>query len=234
MKNAIITGATKGIGRAVSLAFAKEGFNLAICSRNGKDLENIRQELLQINPQIKVVSCITDCSITQEVKDFAHAAVCELGFLDVLVNNVGTFIPESILDEKDGTLMEQMAINLMPAYELYRYFGVKMRDARTGHIFNICSVASIDPIFTAGSYSVTKYALFGLSKIMLNEMKQFNVKVTSILPGSTRTSSWEGTTLPEVNFVMPEDIASIMVNCLKMSPGAHLEEIHIKPVAGLV
>lgn len=234
MKNAIITGATKGIGRAISLALAKEGFNLAICSRNSQDLKNMQAELLQINPHLKILTSITDCSIAAEVKDFAQSASRELGFFEILVNNVGTFIPISILEEEDGVLQQQINLNLMPAYELYRYFGKEMRNARKGHIFNICSIAAIYPVYTAGSYTVTKAALYSLSKVMRDEMQPYQVKVTAILPGSTRTSSWDGTELTDENFVMPEDIARIIVNCLHMSPGAHMDEIQIKPIAGQV
>jgi short-subunit dehydrogenase len=234
MKNALITGATKGIGKAIAVALAKEGFNLAICSRNIEDLTATAREINEMNPQIAVYTQITDCSYPAEVRNFAQKAQEILGDIHVLINNVGTFIPASILDEEEGILEKQWNLNFLPAYELYRFFGKKMQKAQEGHIFNICSVASISPISTAGSYSVTKLALYGLSKIMSDEMQPYKVKVTAIIPGSTLTSSWEGTDLPENNFVMPQDIASIVVNCLKMSPGAHLEEVHIRPVTGQV
>jgi short-subunit dehydrogenase len=122
--------------------------------------------------------------------------------------------------------------NLMPAYELYRYFGKTMIAARSGHIFNICSVASLNPIAEAGIYSVTKYALLGLNKVMRLEMQQHGVKVTAIIPGSTLTDSWKGMVVEKDQMVLPEDIASAIINIYKMSAGANVDEMIIKPVTG--
>lgn len=122
----------------------------------------------------------------------------------------------------------------MPAYELYRCFGKKMIAAASGHIFNICSVASINPIPEAGSYSVTKYALLGLTKVMRQEMQPHGVKVTAIIPGSTLTDSWKGISVEKERIVLPEDIASVIINIYKMSPGANVDELIIKPLYGQI
>jgi short-subunit dehydrogenase len=234
MKNSLITGATKGMGRSIAIAFAKEGINLAICSRNEKDLQNFKQELLQINPQIKVVAQIADGSVKEQLLQFAAAAEQQLGPINIIVNNLGMFDPTSILNEDDSAFDKQLNTNLMPAYHLYRYFGKKMMAAREGHIFTICSVAAINPIAEAGSYSVTKFALLGLSKVMRLEMQPHNVKVTSVIPGSTLTDSWKDADVNKDDFVSPDDIASAIVNIYKMSPGANVDEIIIKPVGGQV
>jgi short-subunit dehydrogenase len=234
MKNALITGATKGMGRSIAIAFAKEGINVAICSRNAKDLDNFKQELQQINPQIKAFTQIVDGSVKEQLLDFAAAAELELGFINIVVNNLGMFDPASILDESASAFEKQMNTNLMPAYHLYRYFGKTMMAAREGHIFTICSVAAINPIAEAGTYSVTKFALLGLSRVMRLEMMPYNVKVTAVIPGSTLTNSWKGTTIEKDKFVLPDDIASAIINTYKMSAGANVEEIIIKPVGGQI
>lgn len=234
MKNAIITGATKGMGHAIAIAFAKEGVNLAVCSRNADDLREFEQELKSINPEIKVVAQLADGSIKEQLLAFAAAAEKELGFIGIIVNNLGMFEPVSILDESDTAFDTQLNTNLMPAYHLYRFFGKKMIAAREGHIFSICSVAALDPIPTAGTYSVTKYALLGLCKVMQREMQPHGVKVTAVIPGSTLTNSWAGTTIDKNKFVLPEDIASAIINISKMSVGANVEEIIIKPTTGQV
>src|SRR5580700_7355276 len=108
MKNAIITGATKGMGRAIAMAFAKEGINLAVCSRNGNDLEAFKKELLLINPQIKVMTQVADGSIEDQLLDFAAAAVKQLGFIHIIVSSLGIFEPVSILDEGEGAFNKQL------------------------------------------------------------------------------------------------------------------------------
>ncbi|PTQ98012.1 NADP-dependent 3-hydroxy acid dehydrogenase YdfG [Mucilaginibacter yixingensis] len=232
MNNAIITGATRGMGRAISIAFAKEGFNLAVCARNAGELEAFKQELLQINPQIKVAAVTADISLKEQIHAFASQAEQELGDINIIVNNAGIYQPTSILDDEDSVFNRLMNTNLLPAYELYRYFGKKLIAARRGHIFTICSSASKNVVKEAGTYSVTKFALLGLNNVMRQEMQQYGVKVTAVIPGSTLTSSWDGTTIPAERFILPEDIASAIVNAYKMSPGANVDEIVMMPVFG--
>ncbi len=234
MKNSLITGATKGMGRSIAIAFAKEGINVAICSRNEKDLADFKQELLQINPRIKVVAQLADGSDKEQLLHFAAIAEQELGYISIIVNNLGMFDPSSILDESETAFDKQLNTNLMPAYHLYRYFGKKMMAAREGHIFTICSVAALNPIAAAGTYSVTKFALLGLSKVMRLEMQPYNVKVTAVIPGSTLTDSWKDADVDKNQFVASDDIASAIVNIYKMSTGANVDEIIIKPVVGQV
>lgn len=234
MINALITGATKGMGRSIAVAFANEGINLAICSRNEKDLADFKQELLNINGTIKVFTRVADGSDKLQLLKFAAATETELGFVNIIVNNLGMFEPLSMLDDADDTFQKHIHTNLMPAYHLYRYFGKTMMAARNGHIFNICSVAALDPIPAAGAYSVTKYALLGLTKTMRLEMQPYNVKVTAVIPGSTLTDSWKGVQVDKDKFVSPDDIASAIVNIYKMSAGANVDEIIIRPVGGQV
>ena len=234
MKNAIITASTKGIGRATAIAFARQGINLAICSRTKADLEAFKAELLTINSALKVFISVTDCSVKKEVIDFAAAAEKELGTINIIVNNAGLYEHASILNDNEDTFAKQVNTNLMPAYELYRYFGKKMMAAKQGHIFNICSVASVTPIAEAGTYSVTKYALLGLNKVMRTEMRPHGVKVTAIIPGSTLTDSWKGMQVEKDTMVLPEDIASAIVNAYNMSAGANADEIVINPTFGQI
>jgi len=234
MKNALITAATKGIGRAIAIAFAKEGVNLAICARGEQDLSAFKAELVAINPNIKVVTVATDVSNKADLLKFAGIAEQELGFISIVVNNAGMYEQSSILDDSDGAFDKQVNTNLAPTYQLYRYFGKTMIAAREGHFFNICSVAALTPIAEAGTYSVTKFALFGLTKVMRLEMQQYNVKVTAVIPGSTLTNSWAGMDVDKDTMVLPEDIASAIINIYKMSTGANVDEIIIKPATGQI
>ncbi len=232
MQNAIITGATKGIGLAIAKTLAREGINLAICSRNNDDLLSVKEALLQINPSVKIFIYVADCSLRADVLAFAAAAEQELQSVEILINNAGLFLPGSILEEQENALQKQLDLNLLAGYELYRFFGKKLMAARAGHIFNICSVASKKVVVNAGSYSVTKFAQLGLNHIMREEMKAYQVKVTAILPGSTLTDSWNGTTVPPEKFVLPEDVAAAILSCLKMSAGANVDELIIRTATG--
>ncbi|MHB8209338.1 SDR family oxidoreductase [Mucilaginibacter sp.] len=234
MKNALITAATKGIGRAITIALAKEGINVAVCARGEKDLADLKAELNTINPNIKIFTAATDVSVKAQILKFAVDAEKELGAINIIVNNAGIYEPYSILDDGEDVFQKSINTNLAPAYELYRYFGKKMIVAGEGHIFNICSVASINPVVSAGTYSVTKFALLGLTKVMRLELQAHNVKVTAVIPGSTLTSSWDGVEVDKNVMVMPEDIASSLINIYNMSPGANVDEIIIKPVNGQV
>jgi len=233
MKNALITAATKGMGRAIAIGFAREGINLAICARTSDHLADFKNELSAINPNIKIFTSVTDCSIKQQVLDFAAEAERQFGFISIIVNNVGVYTYSSILDDGEETFENHINTNLAPAYWLYRYFGKKMIAAREGHIFNICSAASLNPIAEAGTYSVTKYALLGLNKVMRLEMQQYGVKVTAIIPGSTLTNSWDGVEVDKDKMVLPGDIASAIINIYRMSVGVNVDEIVIKPITGL-
>ena len=232
MENVIITGATKGMGRSIAIAFAKQGLNLAICSRNSEELLLLQDEIKKINPDVNVIARQTDCSIKDEVLALAGFAEQQLGSISVIVNNVGAYEPSSILDDEENTFNKLLNINLMPTYELYRYFGKTMMAAGNGHIFTICSIAALNPVAEAGMYSVTKSAQLSLSNIMRLEMQAYGVKVTTILPGSTLTESWKDTTLSRDKFVLPEDVAAAIISAYNLSAGANVDEIVIKPVWG--
>jgi 3-oxoacyl-[acyl-carrier protein] reductase len=135
-----------------------------------------------------------------------------------------------LLDEADDSLQKQWNLNLNAPYYLSKFFGKKMRERQSGHIFNICSVASRSVVENAGSYSVTKSALLSLNDVLRQELSAHNVKVTAILPGSTLTSSWAGTTIPAERFVQPEDIANTLYAILNLSSGVNVEEVILKPL----
>jgi 3-oxoacyl-[acyl-carrier protein] reductase len=226
--NAIITAATKGIGRAISIKLAEQGYNLAICARNEQDLKTFASELSYTGVQIKYLK--TDCSIKADVYAFGDFALREFGSIDVLVNNAGTFLPAALLDETDDGFELQLNLNLKAAYFISKCIGKIMRAKRSGHIFNICSVASKEIVKNAGTYSVTKTALLCLNNVLRQELAEYNVKVTAVLPGSTLTSSWEGTDIPEEKFVQPEDIANTIYQVLNLSTGANVDEVIIRPI----
>lgn len=226
--NAIITGATKGIGRAIAIMLAREGYNLAICSRNEAELSAFASSLKSYG--VEVFYKVTDCASKSSVYDFCNFCSAVFEHTDLLVNNAGTFIPGSFLDEDDDSFEQQLHVNLSCAYYLGKYVGREMRSRRAGHIINICSTASKQIKENAGSYAVTKSALLSLNNVLRDELATHNVKVTAILPGSTLTASWDGTEIPKEKFVQPEDIAQSISQLLKLSNGANVDELIIRPI----
>ena len=226
--NAVITGGTRGIGRAIALKLAAEGYHISVCARNEEALRDLRVKLEAFG--IQVFTFKADLSLKTEVYTFCEGVASVMPEVDVLVNNTGMFLTGSLLDEADDQFESMLKLNLNSAYYCGKFFGKMMRKQRSGHVFNICSVASKQIAENAGSYSVTKAAMFSLNHVFREELSAYNVKVTAVLPGSTLTSSWKGTTIPEERFVKSKDIADSIWSVLNLSDGANVEEITIKPI----
>ncbi|MEO6166415.1 MAG: SDR family oxidoreductase [Chitinophagales bacterium] len=230
--NAVITGATKGIGRAITEKFAAEGFNVAICARNKKGLDVFCDELRNKFPDIDLVAQPCDVSDKRQLKSFADLIKTEWNSLDVLVNNAGIFLPGQVHKEKAGILEKQIKTNLYSAYYLTQFLVKTMIRNKHGHIFNLCSTASLQAYPNGGSYGISKFALLGFTKNLRVEMAPYNIKVTAVLPGATLTNSWEGADLPEERFMKPADIARSIWNAFTLSPQSVVEEILIRPIQG--
>jgi short-subunit dehydrogenase len=107
-----------------------------------------------------------------------------------------------------------------------------MIERQQGHVFNVCSTASVTAYANGGSYCVSKFALLGMSKVLREAMKPHGVRVTSVLPGATLTASWEGTELPPERFMPPEDVASAILAAYQMSARTVVEELILRPQLG--
>lgn len=226
--NAVITGATRGIGKAIATLLAENGYDLAVCARNEAEMESLAAELSYTG--VRIFTYRADLSIREQTYDFANAVKSVMPTVDVLVNNAGLYRPGLVLDEADENFEYLLEINLMSPYYLGKFFGKMMREQRSGRIFNICSVASKIIAAEAGGYSVTKSALLSLNNVWRMELAPYNVKVTAILPGSTLTSSWDGTTIPAERFVQPEDVAKTIYTILNLTDGANVDEVTLKPI----
>jgi len=228
----VTTGGTRGIGLAILERFATAGFDLIFCARNERDGLAVKSDFQKRFPAARVYFKPADLSDKEQANEFAHFVKEVAPTVDVLVNNAGTFIPGSILEEEEGALEKMIASNLFSAYYLTRAIGKDMKAKRSGHIFNICSTASITPYVNGGSYGISKFALLGMTKTLREELKTHNVKVTAVLPGATDTASWEGSGLPEERFMKPEDVAESVYSAWSLSERAVVEEILIRPQLG--
>lgn len=227
----VITGGTRGIGRAIVEIFAKNGFDVVISARKEKDL----QELQQFITTEYNVSCFTytaDLGVKTQVMGFVDFIESLKRPVDVLVNNAGNFIPGNIHEEEDGVLESLIETNLYSAYYLSRGLVKGMISQKSGYIFNMCSVASLMAYPNGGSYSISKFALLGFSKGLREELKPYNIKVTSIMPGAVLTDSWAGVDIPEERFMRADDIAKTIWTAYNLSDSAVIEEIVMRPQKG--
>jgi NAD(P)-dependent dehydrogenase (short-subunit alcohol dehydrogenase family) len=232
MKNIVITGASKGIGRAIALKFAAEGFAVAACARNEADLKNLENEVLSLASSLPHIFLPCDMSDRAQVKQFANAINAQWKTAGILVNNAGVFISGEVINEPEGTLEKLINTNLYSAYNMARELVPAMIKAKAGHIFNICSVASLQAYPNGGSYSISKFALLGLSKALREELKPHGVRVTALMPGATLTESWAGAGLPESRFMKAEDIAKLIFDICNLSDSTVIEEVVLRPMLG--
>ena len=230
-KNIVVTGGTKGIGRAIIEKFASEGFNIATCARNEQDLQKLERDISK-QYSVRVITSVADVSKKEELSRFLTKVKENFTDIDILVNNAGFFIPGAINEEEDGVLESMIETNLYSAYRTTRAFINDMKMRRKGLIFNMCSTASIIPYINGGSYCISKFAMLGMSKVLREEMKAFDVRVTAILPGATLTASWEEAELPEERFMKSEDVALAVWGAYTMSDRTVIEELVMRPQLG--
>lgn len=242
--NVVITGATKGIGRAIAEIFAKEGHNLFVCARTQADLEDFRTEILNSFPKLEVHIRAVDVSIKQEVIAFSEMIQATWSQVNVLVNNAGVWMEDYFLPpmsnadahkerENVDILEHLMATNLYSAYYLTKHLlPTVMLPHKTGIVVNICSIASIKPLIGSVSYGISKFALLGFSKSLREELKPHNIKVTAILPGATWSNAWQGATFPKERLIQAKEIARTVLAVVQMGDSAVIEEVLIRPQLG--
>ncbi|MEZ0608320.1 SDR family oxidoreductase [Fibrella sp. WM1] len=217
----VVTGGSKGIGRAIVDKFVQEGYDAVVCARDVSDVEEPNR-----------FPFAADLS-TRAGVDALVGYVRGLNRpVDVLVNNTGTFQPGQIHNEAEGTFEQLMNTNVASAYHLTRGLVGDMMDRRDGHIIMMCSTASITAYTNGGSYCISKFALLGMSRVLREELKPSGVRVTAVLPGATLTASWEGVDLPADRFMQPTDVADAIWTACSLPKTAVLEEILLRPQLG--
>ncbi|HEX2629702.1 MAG TPA: SDR family oxidoreductase [Chitinophagaceae bacterium] len=229
--NVIITGASRGIGKAIAEIFASNGHTLFLSSRSDVALYKTAEELTTRYPQATVKAKPFDLSVKERAQQFGRWCL-EQAVPDILVNNAGVFEPGNTFNEPEGTLENQMATNLYSAYHLTRTVLPKMIERKTGHVFNMCSIASLDAYPNGGAYSVSKYALHGFTKNLRYEMLPFGIKVTGVFPGAVMTDSWSGFDNSSHRIMEAGDIAKMVYAATQLSMQACVEDIIIRPVLG--
>jgi len=229
--NVIITGASKGIGKAIAGSFASCGYDLFLCARNLELLNKTAAEIQAIYPSVSIKVKAADLSQKEEVDQFAEWCLHH-GIPGILVNNAGTYIPGNSIDEPEGSLESMMRINLYSAYHLTRKLVPAMIKNGSGHIFNMCSIASLHAYQGGGGYSISKFALNGFSQNLRHELKGHGIKVTAVFPGAVYTDSWGNFDNSSGRIMESEDIAAMILAASKLSTQAVVDEIVLRPQLG--
>ena len=229
--NIIITGASKGIGYAIAEIFAAHGHDLYVTSKTADALELAVATLKKQYPNVKIESMPADLSQKAEVTNFAHWCLAKT-IPTILINNAGYFVPGKLQDEADGQLQDQLNTNLFSAYHLTRALLPSMIENKAGHIFNICSIASLAAYENGGAYSISKFALLGFSKNLRLELKDKVIKVTAVCPGAVFTNSWAGSGVDPKRIMEASDIAKMIYAASQLSPQAVVEDIVMRPQLG--
>jgi len=154
------------------------------------------------------------------------------GSIDVLVNNAGAFVPGSVHNEPDGALEEMMAINMFSAYHVTRALIPVIDTAKSGHIFNMCSIASLQAYRNGGAYSISSMPWQAFPGNLREEMKPHGIKVTTVLPGAVYTDSWIGSGVDSKRIMESRDIADMIYAAALLSPKACVEDIVMRPQLG--
>ena len=229
---AIITGASKGIGKATAALFLEKGIDIAINSRSQSDLEAVRDEFRQSFPEREILIKATDVSKKDEVYAFGEFVKSQWSAVDYLINNADQYVPGQIHAEEDAVLESQIDTNLYSAVRLTKSILPVMLPQKKGTIVNISSIAGIMAYPNSGSYSVSKFALQGFSKVLRDELKDKGIRVVSVLPGATWTNAWAGAEIPEERMMKARDIALTIWNAIELSDRAVIEEVILRPQLG--
>lgn len=231
--NIVVTGATQGIGRAIAERFAKEAFNLCICARSLNDLKAMQHDVLTNFAASKVYYYQADLSKKEEVFAFASYVNTVFDTVEVLVNNAGVFKQGLVSlpsDQEIQDFEQMMDTNLYSAYYLtQKIVPLMLKNTAKPYIFNIASIASIKPY---GAYSVSKFAMLGWSKVLREELKNHNIRVSSVMPGATLTASWAAANFPEERFIDAQDLADLLWSTYNLSSRTVVEELVIRPQLG--
>lgn len=224
-KNALITGAGKGIGRAIAIALAKEGVHVALLARTTSQLEEVASEAKSLGVKAAVVTAdVTDItSVNEAIKQ----ATTELGPIDILINNAGTAKFGKFLELEPEEWENIIKVNLMGVYYVTRAVLPEMIERQTGDIINISSTAGQRGAPVTSAYSASKFALIGLSESLMQEVRKHNIRVSTLTPSTVATELAIDLKLTDGNpdkVMQPEDFAELIIAQLKLNRRVFLKE----------
>ena len=227
-KTALVTGAGKGIGKAIAMALAAEGVHLGLLARTEKDVKELAAAI-EANGG-KAAFATADVSNRQAVEEAVADLKSKLGSFDILINNAGTGTFGSFLELDPETWEQQVKVNLFGVYYVTRAVLPDMIAAKAGDIINISSTAGKSGSALTSAYSASKFGVFGLSESLMQEVRKLNIRVTALAPSTIVTDLAQSANLikgdPE-RVMHPEDFAEFVIAQLKLHPRLLLKEASI-------
>jgi 3-oxoacyl-[acyl-carrier protein] reductase len=227
-KVALVTGAGKGIGKAIAVALAQEGAHVGLLARTEKDIKAVAEEIAALGGKAAVATA--DVGDRGQVETAVASLQRELGPVDILINNAGTATFGKFLELEPEVWENQVRINLFGVYYATRAVLPQMIERKTGDIVNISSTAGKSGSPVTSAYSASKFAVFGLSESLMQEVRKHNIRVTALAPSTVVTDLANSANLitgdPE-RVMHPEDFAELVVAQLKLNRRVFVKESSI-------
>jgi 3-oxoacyl-[acyl-carrier protein] reductase len=230
-KVAVVTGGTKGIGRAIAEAFLKEGMNVFICARNKDEVKNAVEQFRALFPGNRISGAVCDVRNERQVGVMFQQCVAEMGGVDVLVNNAGIGIMGKRVDEMLPIEFRMvLETNLFGVFYCCHEAIPLMKRRGGGYIINISSLAGANPHPKMAAYNASKFALNGFTEALMQEVRHDNIKVSYIMPGSVNTYFGGDVPTPDKAWqLQPADIARVCVDLLHHHERSLPSRIEIRP-----
>lgn len=217
-KNALVTGAGKGIGKAVAIALAKEGVNVILVARTQSDLDQVAKEVNSFG--VKSLALTADVSDINSVNNAVEKALAEFKTIDILINNAGIAAFGKFLELEPAAWERIIQVNLMGTYYVTRAVLPNMIERQTGDIINISSTAGLSGNALTSAYSASKFAVLGLTESLMQEVRKHNIRVTALIPSTVATDMAKELKLTDGNpdkVMQSEDMAELIIAQLKLN-----------------
>lgn len=227
-----ITGAGSGIGRATAAAFSQMGARVVVSGRTKRTIDRVAKSIVSGGGEAFAVVC--DVSNEASVNKALKAIEKKWGPVDILINNAGIGTWKDFLKTSVKEFDETIATNLRGIFICAKAVAPSMVKRKSGMIINVLSTAAVRAFPGNSAYCASKFGGLGLTKVLRSELKQYNVRVTAVLPGAVETPMWDPAEREKYRYRMlqPEDVAQVMVDAAMLSPRALAEEILLRPLAG--
>lgn len=225
----IVTGASKGIGKAIALRLAKENHDVMLFARDVNALQSVKKEIESFGVKAKIFS--GDTADQKFVEDSINQILKDHGKVDHLINNAGMGILKKFVDSNLYEFKKQIDVNLYGVYNFTKAVINSMIINRSGSIINISSLAGKNAFIGGTMYGATKHALMGFTKSLMLEVREYNIRVAAICPGSVDTDFNPSRELQSAkkNILLAEDVAETVALVIKMPIRALVSEIDIRP-----
>jgi 3-oxoacyl-[acyl-carrier protein] reductase len=217
-KNALITGAGKGIGKAIAIALAKEGVNVILVARTQEEIDSVAAKVRAL--RVKALAITADVADINSVNAAVAKALAEFGTIDILINNAGIAAFGKFLELEPTDWERIIQVNLMGTYYVTRAVLPNMIERQTGDIINISSTAGLSGNALTSAYSASKFAVLGLTESLMQEVRKHNIRVTALTPSTVATDMAKELNLTDGNpdkVMQAEDMAELIIAQLKLN-----------------